>query len=234
MIVYTNGCSHTAGHCIPLQKTYTNIVMNSLCMNEPYIINPQLIRTKLPTNFLCNDARYGAGNDYIYHHSIERISQLISIDKKPDYVIIQWSGANRRMNCGPSGIPEFVNIWDRPELGVPFEPMASNHSLHFIFALQEFLKSNNINYWFFNYMGLDKCIKKSHILPLIDFTKFIDFGNDNIIFEGLLEYFKSQNLCCDEQGHPDQEANFIIANRITDKLNIPMIDRDVFLTNKLI
>jgi hypothetical protein len=234
MIIYTNGCSHTAGYCIPLQKTYTNIVMNSLCIDESYTINPKLTHTPIPTNILFNDARYGAGNDYIYHHSIERISQLISINKKPDYVIIQWSGSNRRMNCGTTGIVEFVNPWDRPELGVPFEPMASEHSIHFIFALQEFLKSNKINYWFFNYMALDKCIKKSYILPLIDFTKFIDFGNGDYLFEGLIDFFKSQNLCCDEQGHPNQEANFIIANKITDKLNVTMINRDVFLTNKLI
>jgi hypothetical protein len=138
------------------------------------------------------------------------------------------------MNCGETGIVEFVNLWDRPELGVPFEPMASEHSIHFIFALQEFLKSNEIDYWFFNYMALDKCIKKSNILRLIDFTKWIDFGNGDYLFEGLINFFKSQNLCCDEMGHPNQEANFIIANKITDKFKINMIDRDIFLADKLI
>jgi hypothetical protein len=234
MVLYVNGCSHTAGHCIPLQKTYSNIVMNSLCMNTPYVINPTLTHKNLPTNFLYNDSRYGAGNDYIFHQSIESISQLIAIGKKPNHVIIQWSGPNRRMNCGETGIVEFVNPWDRPELGVPFEPMASEHSIHFIFALQEFLKSNEIDYWFFNYMALDKCIKKSNILPLIDFTKWIDFGNGDYLFEGLINFFKSQNLCCDEMGHPNQEANFIIANKITDKFKINMIDRNIFLADKLI
>ena len=35
-------------------------------------------------------------------------------------------------------------------------------------------------------------------------------------------------------GHPNQEANFIIANKITDRVGITMIDRGIFLADKLI
>tara|TARA_R110000868_G_scaffold345534_5_gene606662 strand:+ start:277 stop:981 length:705 start_codon:yes stop_codon:yes gene_type:complete len=234
MVLYVNGCSHSAGHCIRLQKTYSNIVMSSLCIDTPHVINPTLPNKNLPINFLYNESCSGAGNDYIFHKTIETLSYLISIDRKPNYVIIQWSGANRRMHCNEKGVIEFVNPWDMTELGVPFEPMASLHSLHFIFTLQEFLKSKEIEYCFFNYMGLHKTIKKSNILPLIDFDKWIDFGNGDYLFEGLINFFKLQNLCCDELGHPNQEANFIIANKITDKLKINMIDKDIFLVNKFI
>ena len=232
MILYVNGCSHSAGHCVPLQRTYSNMVMSSLVKN--YDMNPSLTFNKLPNNFLYNDAKHGAGNDFIFHKSIETISHLISLGKKPDYVIIQWSGPNRRLHSRYDGFVEFVNPWDSPELGVPFEPMASEHSLHFIYALQEFLKKNEIEYWFFNYMALDRSIKKLHTLPLIDFNRFIDFDNGEYLYEGLIDFFKSQNLCGDEMGHPNFEGNIRIAQKLVDVMGVKLINTDSLLNDKLI
>jgi hypothetical protein len=208
--------------------------MASLLPKLNYNINtPHFTETNF-NNFLYNDALHGAGNDYIFHKTIERVSHLISIDKKPNYVIIQWTGVNRRMNCSINGKVQFVTPHSVSKDGILYEPTASENSLHYLFALQEFLKNKEIEYWFFNYMEFDKCIKKSHILPLIDFNRFIDFEIGDFLFNGLINFFKSQNLCCDENGHPNEEANFIIANKIIDKLKINMIDRSVFLTNKFV
>jgi len=208
--------------------------MASLLPKLNYNINtPHFTETNF-NNFLYNDALHGAGNDYIFHKTIERVSHLISIDKKPNYVVIQWTGVNRRMNCPVNGKVQFVTPHSVSKDGILYEPTASENSLHYIFALQEFLKNKEIEYWFFNYMEFDECIKKSHILPLIDFNRFIDFEIGDFLFNGLINFFKSQNLCCDENGHPNEEANFIIANKIIDKLKINMIDRNIFLTNKFV
>jgi len=230
MVVYTNGCSHTAGGCIKFQYTWPNIIIKSIIKNLPYKINPTDKEIDMFDNILYNESLHGAGNDYIFHKSIETISTLISKNKKPDYVIIQWSGPNRRLHTQPDGTVLFINPWDYPELGVKFEPMGSEHTVHYMFVLQEFLKKNKIDYWFFNYMQLDKSIKKLQIYNQIDFNRFINFGmGDSIIFNGLIDFFKSNSLCCDEQGHPNQEANFIIAKQFLDKIKIEMIDSEQFL-----
>ena len=234
MVVYTNGCSHTAGGCIKFQYTWPMIIMKSVINDSSYKINPNIKELSIFDNILYNEALHGAGNDYIFHKSIETISSLISNNKKPDYVIIQWSGTNRRLHSLPDGFL-FINPWDSPELGVKFEPMGSEHSIHYMFSLQEYLKKNNINYWFFNYMQFDKSIKKLEIYKQIDFSRFMDFGmDDGIIFNGLIDFFKSKNLCCDSQGHPNQEANFIIAKQFLDRIQSKIISEKDFLKTPII
>lgn len=235
MVVYSNGCSHTAGGCMKFQYTWPNIIIKSIIKNKSYKINPTEKEIGLFDNILYNEALHGAGNDYIFHKSIETISTLISKNKKPDHVIIQWSGPNRRLHTQPDGTILFINPWDYPELGVKFEPMGSEHTIHYMFALQEFLKQNEIEYWFFNYMQLDKSIKKLQIYKQIDFDRFINFGmGDSIIFKGLIDFFKSKNLCCDEQGHPNQDANFIIAKQFLDKIQTDMIEESEFLKTSIL
>lgn len=235
MVVYSNGCSHTAGGCMKFQYTWPNIIIKSIIKNKSYKINPTEKEIGLFDNILYNEALHGAGNDYIFHKSIETISTLISKNKKPDHVIIQWSGPNRRLHTQPDGTILFINPWDYPELGVKFEPMGSEHTIHYMFALQEFLKQNEIEYWFFNYMQLDKSIKKLQIYKQIDFDRFINFGmGDSIIFKGLIDFFKSKSLCCDEQGHPNQYANFIIAKQFLDKIQTDMIEESEFLKTSIL
>jgi len=222
MIIYTSGCSHTAGGCFKQLYTWPHIIMKSIL--ETYSTNPTNTNFRNNSNVLYNEAMHGAGNDYIFHKSLETITSLIQNGNKPDYVIIQWSGPNRRLHTLPDGF-KFVNPWDYPELGIKFEPYGSEHTIHYIFSLQEFLKKNNINYIFFNYMALDKSIKKTSIFKEIDIDRFLKFemGND-IIFNGLIDFLKSKDMCCDEQGHPNHEGNHLIAKEITNKLNIGLID----------
>lgn len=224
MIIYTIGCSNTIGHCVKFTKTWPNIIMHSIIGNN-YDINPSEFHSK---NILFNEANFGVGNDYIFHTSIEKISKLIDNDKKPDYVFVQWSGPNRRMYLTADGHPLYINPWDNVEYGVLFEPQASLNSLHYIYALQEFLKLNKIKYFFFNYIKFDKSILETNIYNKIDFTKFIEFGNKADLFSNCLDYFKMKDFTCDEQGHPSKEGNFEIAEKILNKLNISIIDKEYF------
>ena len=228
MIIYTNGCSHTAGHCMKRSKTWPNIVMKSIIGSETYFNNLDYKKIKENSNVLYNHSRYGAGNDYIFHKSLETIAGLINSGNKPDYVIIQWSGPNRRLHSTADGGYLFVNLYDNTELGVLFEPMGSEHTLHFMFTLQEFLKNNNINYLFFNYMGLSKSIKKSEVYQFIDFNNIVNFDSDNNILDGLIDFFKSNNMNCDEPGHPNEAGNYFIGKRIVETIGYECIDYSKF------
>lgn len=228
MIIYTNGCSHTAGHCMKRDKAWPRIIMKSIIGSEPFSSNVAPTTIKKDSHVLYNQAMHGAGNDYIFHTSLETISTLIESGNKPDYVFIQWSGPNRRMHSNESGDYVFVNPWDNFDLGIKFEPMASQHTLHYMFALQEMLKKNDIPYWFFNYMELSKSIKKSNVYSQLDLTRMLDFDSDITMFTGLIDFFKSNNMNCDEGGHPNEIGNYFIGEYITKKIGYECIDYSVF------
>lgn len=235
MIIYTNGCSHTAGFCLKRIKTWPHIIMKSIIGNQPYLNNIDYNSIKSNSDILYNHAMSGAGNDYIFHKSLETISGLIESGNKPDYVFIQWSGANRRMHSTPDGGHLFVNLHDNTELGILFDPMGSHHTLHYMFALQQFLKNNNIKYLFFNYMGLSNRIKRSSIYKLIDLDNIIDFGlNRNTMFGGLIEFLKSNNMNCDEGGHPNEDGNYFIGKYIVEKIGYECIEYSEFYNTLVI
>jgi len=170
-------------------------------------------------NILINESRCGAGNDHIFHQTLETLTHLIDNNKKPNYVFIQWSGPNRRQHCLPNGEMISVNLYDNVEYNVKFEPMASKHTLHYMYVLQEFLKKEKIDYYFFNYMPLDESIKNLSIYENIDFSRFIDFDyGKNILTTGILEYIKNNQMSCDDMGHPNEVGNEFIANQILKRL----------------
>ena len=223
MIIYSNGCSHTFGHCVEKEEVWVNLIMKNL--SKEYVsFNSNLFSFTENTiinenNIYINESRCGAGNDYIFHTSIESITKLITYNKKPNYVFIQWSGPNRRMHCLPNGEVKFVNPQDNVEYQVKFEPMGSEHTLHYIFLLQEFLKKENIKYYFLNYMPLDNSIKFRSIYNEIDMNSFIDFGfGKDVLTTGILEMIKEKGFSCDELGHPNKEGNEYIANEILNKI----------------
>lgn len=228
MIVYTNGCSHTAGGCYKKRKySWPNLLMKSIMGDDLYSINPPDI--KLKENILYNESMHGAGNDYIFHKSLETISSLIQNGRKPNYVIIQWSGTNRRMHIYPDRFIFVGNPMDNMELGIKFEPYGSEHTIHYMFALQEYLKKNKIEYWFFNYMALYSSIINNSIFNELDLSRFIDFGmGDDVIFNGLIDFFKSKNMCCDEAGHPSHQGLHLIASEIGKRIGVNIIDIDSF------
>jgi hypothetical protein len=219
MLIYSNGCSHTAGHNINWLRSWPHIVIRGIIGESNYEINTprSLTDTK---HFLYNEAVQGAGNDYIFHHSLESLSYLIKTGNVPDYVFIQWSGPNRRQHCLPNGEIINVNLFNNVEYNFKFEPMGSMHTLHYMFAMQEFLKNNKINYWFLNFMSLDESIKKLNIYNQLDLDKFLyrDYDND-ILFNGILSHIKKEHMTFDLGGHANEKGNFIIGNELLKKLN---------------
>ena len=138
---------------------------------------------------------------------------MVKIGKTPDLVVVQWSGVNRREYCGIDGKPLFVNPNQNSHLYPKFEPMATTHTAHYMFILQELLKKHNINYYFFTYFGVDKSIKNLNIYNSLDVSKMIDFGN-NTFYEGLIDLLLVNGFNRDEHGHPNQKGAKFISNNI--------------------
>jgi hypothetical protein len=220
MLIYSNGCSHTAGHNIDWLRTWPHFTIRGILGHNQYQINPQIIGKK-ENNVLYNEGIRGAGNDYIFHQSLESISRLIQNNEKPDYVFIQWSGPNRRQHCLPNGEILFVNLFDNIEYNVKFEPMGSMHTLHYIFSMQEFLKKNDIHYFFLNFMILDESIKHLNIYKEIDLDKFLYIEDDSeILFNGILSHLKKEHMTFDLGGHANEKGNLFVANKLLNKLKL--------------
>ena len=235
MLVYTNGCSHTEGHTVGWKNTWPHVFIRNIIGGNRYeskpkrYLNPpanhRIIFKNPYENILYNEGRCGAGNDYIFHQSLETISKLIQNNEKPDYVLIQWSGPNRRQHCLPDGEILYVNLFDNTEYNIKFEPMGSMHTLHYIFSMQEFLKKHNINYTFLNFMALDESIKKLNIYKEIDLDKFLYIENDSeILFNGILSHLKKEEMTLDLGGHANEKGNLVVVNRILKKLGFEEIN----------
>jgi hypothetical protein len=197
MILYVNGCSITHGYLVGFENSWANILSKN-------------------NNFdLINDSQCGVGNDFIFHKSLESITKLINENKKPESVIIQWSGANRRLHCDINGNYYYVNLTDHIKYQPKYEPMGSEHTLHYMFSLQEFLKVNRVKYYFFNYMDLDYSIKSLNIYNKIDWEFNIEIN---------VNYLKKIGLVADDFGHPSLDGQYWIANNITKKLGYNKID----------
>jgi hypothetical protein len=220
MLIYSNGCSHTHGHEIDVLRTWPHFTIRGMISETQYQINPPINKNK-NKNVLYNEGMQGAGNDYIFHQSLESISALIQRNEKPDYVFIQWSGPNRRQHCLPNGEILFVNLFDNTEYDVKFEPMGSMHTLHYIFAMQEFLKKNNINYCFLSFMSLDKSIKNLNIYKEIDLDKFLYIEYDSeILFNGILSHLKKEHMTFNFGGHANEKGNLFVATELLKKLKL--------------
>jgi hypothetical protein len=223
MIIYTNGCSHTDDFPweerydlehkksyswpIKLMDRYSNSYKYIRQSSDFKIINNQ-------EDFLINDSVSGASNDYIFHTSIETLNGLLLNKITLDYIIIQWSGPNRRFHILPDGHTRlFVNPTEHLEYHLKFEPMASTHTLHYMYLLQEELKKLKIQYKFFNYMGVDEHIKTLNTYKRLDFENIVDFGN-NTLHNGLIELLKNKNYTQDEMGHANENGNIFISNNL--------------------
>ena len=159
MLLYTNGCSHSDDHPT-LKESYVwpNQLMSGFTKSFNYYHNQSILPLTLSeikaldNDFLVNDARSGIGNDKIFHQSMESICKLMGTGKKPDFVIIQWSGPNRREHCLMDEKPVYVTLYDNTEYHLKYEPMGSMHTIHYVYCLQQFLMNHDIPYYFFNYI----------------------------------------------------------------------------------
>jgi hypothetical protein len=100
--------------------------------------------------------------------------------------------------------------------------MGSEHTLHYMVSLQEFLKTNGIKYYFFNYMDLNQSIKLLNIYNKIDW----EFN-----FEINMIHLKKNGLVADNFGHPSLEGQYWIANNISKKLGYNKIE---FISKQLL
>ncbi len=230
MILYTNGCSNTYGHCNDsIHSTWPHIVLKSLVYpNSISVFSSMNTKQSIVPNFddikndvLLNEAMTGGGNDYIFHSTIESLSKLLNYGLKPDYVIIQWSGTNRKIHIKENGEEILIQPTQYPEYEIKWEPVGSKHTIHYVYMLQEFLKKYNINYLFFNYMEWDKSVKKLNVFSEIDMNRWVDFGAGNdILFKGIKDYMVAKGLSCDDAGHPNLNGSYFIANQILNKLGV--------------
>ena len=118
MIFYVNGCSITHGYRVGFENSWANILAKSNNLD------------------LINDSQSGSGNDFIFHKTLEKISSLINQNNKPELAIIQWSGPSRRLHCDINGKYYFINLNDYVSLQPKYEPMGSEHTIHYMFSLQ--------------------------------------------------------------------------------------------------
>ena len=233
MLVYTNGCSHSDDHP---NKNETYVWPNQLMSGftksfnyyrnlNPVVLNELNILENM--DFLVNEGTTAAGNDHIFHQTLESISKLIEIEKKPDFVIIQWSGPNRREHCQLDGKSIFININDNTEYHLKYEPLGTTHTAHYIYCLQQFFINHDIKYYFFNFMQFDYCLKELEIYKKINIHRFVDFGlHSRTLFTGLIDLLKEKRFNRDEQGHANEEGNRFISNKIMEKIkNDPLNEK---------
>jgi hypothetical protein len=224
MIVFVNGCSHSVGSCVTHLDNWPRLLMNSLSTKHIFHTSVPIDFELKNENVLFNLARNGAGNDYIFHNTLEQITQLIDLGLKPDLVIIQWSGPNRRYTLRTDGEVIFVNLHDNLDFHIKLEPMGTENTIHYMFLMQEFLKINKIRYYFFNYMGLDDTMIESNLFKKIDLKKIIDFGlGENMLKIGVMSLIKQNGYSCngDIDLHPNIIGNVYIRDEVIKKMSQP-------------
>lgn len=243
MIVYSNGCSHTAGACVIREDTYPYMFMDYLTSpvgernhnDWEYFILPHYttlqhqedIKNHLGDHLLVFHAHHGKANDKIYYETIDTVLRMIEVDKKPDYVLIQWSGPNRKVFTPVPGHVEddinsqvmSANPHDNHERGVYFEPYASKHTLQLMLSLQDFLIKHDINYVFIPFMEL---IKTPIMIELnsLDLTKFTTDP-----FVGYRDTFRFKGLTGDVHGHPNELGNYFMLSDILKVLDLEEFDK---------
>jgi len=239
MLVFFNGCSHTEGSTINTERTWSNIVLKSIEPNSKFFhihgkggfddeflfrhING--IEKYLKGNCGISVAKSGKGNDAICFETINYIEYLKKIDKKPDYVCIQWSGTSRKIIQTIDNKINFINPHSDKNLldRLNFEPLGSSLTKTYYIILQNYLQNNNINYVFMDYMGIDEKTYNDYIDDSIDYTKVVTNKKTTLIDE-----LKKKNWVVDRFGHPNEIGYHYLASKVCDILNINVISKEDF------
>lgn len=227
MIIYSNGCSHTAD---AMEYRYDNVYIDIIA--KEILENYKLIKVQegyyndfknfnfkdlyTDTNYLLKNAAHGKSNDLIFFESYNIIKDSIINNVKLDFVIIQFSGVNRRIHSNPDGSLLNVNPFDNSELGVKFDPFATEQSLQYILILQDLLKEHSIKYCFIPYMEFDSdTLDKSSNLKFID-TKYLT----TTLYKGHRNSFRKKGFVMDAPGHPNHLGYYKLAKMIMKKLGL--------------
>ena len=231
MIIYSNGCSHTAG-TEGYDTYYNDIITRVINPNTSYewanpteghyntFKNVNFGTLDKNTTYLFKHAEHGKSNDLIFFETYNMVLDSIINNNKIDYAIIQFSGVNRRFHTIPDvdkGVKILhVNPHDHHELGIKFEPLATEQSLQYLIILQELFKKHDINYVFIPYMEFDSSVLNlSSNVDLVDTTKLTC-----PLYEGHRNSFRALGYCRDGAGHPNYRGYYEIAKRCLDILNI--------------
>ena len=226
MIIYSNGCSHTADIKNNYDNVYIDILANEILENYKLIKvqeghyndskNFNFKNLDTNTNYLLKNAEHGKSNDLIFFESYNVIKDSIINNVKLDFVVIQFTGVNRRIHSNADGSLSNVNPFDNSEMGVKFDPFATEQSLQYMIILQDLLKENSINYCFIPYMEFDSnVLDKSNNLKLIDtnyLTASLKVGHRN--------NFRSNGLVNDAPGHPNHIGYYTLAKLVMKKLGL--------------
>lgn len=240
MLVYTNGCSHSAnrGTGWPAQlmnalcgvRNYSHHEMNSF-MNNIFEVSVDWVekfselkkQIENPVHNLIDSADHGKSNQKIYIETIDWVTRLMKINKKPHLVVIQWSGPERKLDYNYDDALTYdydkhkeifyhsidINPHDSFSRGLIPEPLASKMTIQYMLLLQSFLKSHNIEYAFIPYMKLQS---DEFVQPELRYLDKRKLTTD--LFKGHRDDFRRRCIVEDYNGHP----NLISSNEIVDKV----------------
>ena len=215
MLIYSNGCSHTQGHCVG--KTYDMIISEALFnpsnsselimrksskewfseYNHVVMLN---VVNNIDKDVIYRNANAGKSNNLIFMETYQFVTECIKKNVKIDYIIAQTSGPNRRYHSTDWGAYQEVNPHDNWDLGLKFEPWGTMETIQWVYLLQKLFLEHNIPYVFVPFMEWDsESYYLSPYVDLIDWTKFTVNP-----LEGHRNDFRQRgNFTCDEAGHPN-------------------------------
>lgn len=246
MLVYTNGCSHSAnrGTGWPVQlmtalcgyRNYSHHEMNAF-MNNIFEVSVDWVekfselkkQIEKPVHNLIDSADHGKNNQKIYIETIDWVTRLMKINKKPHLVVIQWSGPERKLDYDYDEALTYdydkhkeifhhsidINPHDSFSRGLIPEPLASKMTIQYMLLLQTFLKSHNIEYAFIPYMELQN---DTFVQPELRYLDRRKLTTD--LFEGHRNDFRKRCIVQDYNGHPNLISSNEIVDKVLDILNL--------------
>tara|TARA_B100000424_G_scaffold118850_1_gene89742 strand:+ start:2427 stop:3290 length:864 start_codon:yes stop_codon:yes gene_type:complete len=97
MRIVTGGCSFTETEdCLDYERFNLMERREEFQVNTDYKSWALHLEDVIDGSIVHNEAMPGAGNGYISRAIIHRVSKLIDDGRKPDWVIVQWSGVQRK------------------------------------------------------------------------------------------------------------------------------------------
>jgi len=228
MIIYNNGCSHTKEGDSLFSNSYLDIVAKELFNDnfEIYKIEEkerglfqkdrlELLKHKfISENIIFKNAFYAKSNDLIFFETINFLYTTLNTNLKPDLIIIQLSGPNRRVHSLHNGELLDITPHDNISFGIKFEPFASEQSLQFILILQNLCLYHNINCIFIPYMEFDKTVIHNNFL-------IQNINTENLtadLINGHRNDFRKLSLARDIHGHPNAKGIYFLAKSVLKKL----------------
>ena len=205
MILFVNGCSHSFGEKDDNIFPYSDLFKSSIFSN------------------VINNAKQGKSNDSIFADTIYRLSLIKDLTKL--YCVIQFSAPNRRAHMLPDGERIYVNPYDNTNYHMKLEPLASNDTLCYMFALQNIFKNYGINYCMFSYFPIERTEKNERFIKdCLDLSKFLTYNNStHPLFDGFIDYMKKDNLTKDIEGHPSQKGHYFLFEKIQTYWDLKLI-----------